>query len=301
MWWALRYHGHDNVRLLDGGFGRWAAEKRPTEAGVLQAESAECIAHVHQQTRVTADEVQVALDDANTFIADALPEMIYSGEMNLYPTHRAGHIPGALDIPAPDNLDPAAMTLLPADDPIRLWERAGLSPELRVITYCGGGVYASFALFALRLLGHENAALCYYRMVPGLQKALKHLPEVTDALWTLSMHLPPRVVAPSAARPAMRPNVPVVGSLRVDVASLRHHMVLKCQNGDGIRFLPRSPCHPPFRLVNPLGPPLQEILRGPPKPDGCRSSARRRCRPMRTKDLHGSHRHWLMRSTHRLW
>lgn len=159
LWWALRYHGHDDVRLLDGGYPRWAAEKRSTEAGVVEAQPAKFIAQLRPEMRVTADEVQAALDDGSTCIIDALPEMIYSGEMGLYPTHRTGHIPGALNIPAPDNLDPTSMTLLPTGDLIRLWERADLSPERRVITYCGGGVYASFALFALHLLGHDNAAL----------------------------------------------------------------------------------------------------------------------------------------------
>ncbi|MCL4421586.1 MAG: hypothetical protein M1115_00195, partial [Actinobacteria bacterium] len=39
------------------------------------------------------------------------------------------------------------------------WAPVGLDPSCRVITYCGGGVFGAFALFALYVIGHENAAL----------------------------------------------------------------------------------------------------------------------------------------------
>ncbi len=160
LWWALRYHGHDDVSMLDGGFGRWTGEGHPTESGVVTAPAASFQARLRPDLRVTADEVQAAIDDPVTCIVDALPEPFYTGEMPLYPTtHRAGHIPGARNVPAPANLDPASMTMLPAADLARLWEPLGIDPDQRVITYCGGGVYASFDLFALYLLGHENAAL----------------------------------------------------------------------------------------------------------------------------------------------
>jgi thiosulfate/3-mercaptopyruvate sulfurtransferase len=159
LWWALRYHGHDDVAMLDGGFGNWIAEGNPTESGVVGPTTAVFKAQVRPELRVTADQVEAAIDDPGSCIVDALPEPVYTGEMRLYPTHRAGHIPGAANVPAPANLDPATMRMLPAADLARLWEPLGLTIDQRVITYCGGGVYASFDLFALYLLGHENAAL----------------------------------------------------------------------------------------------------------------------------------------------
>jgi thiosulfate/3-mercaptopyruvate sulfurtransferase len=159
LWWALRYYGHDDVRLLDGGFSRWAGEGRPVEAGVARPAHTSFQARVRPELRVTREEVLAAISDDDVCIVDALPEPFFLGEAKLYPEHRAGHIPGACNLPAPANLDPSTSTLLPVGELTERWARAGVSSDQRVITYCGGGVFAAFALFALHLLGHENAAL----------------------------------------------------------------------------------------------------------------------------------------------
>lgn len=160
LWWALRYHGHDAVKILDGGFPRWAGEGRPVDDGSVEPVAGSTFrATIRPHLRVTADDVQAAIGDPATCIVDALPAVVYSGEMRLYPTHRAGHIAGAVNLPAPSNLDPATMTLLPPADLARLWEPVQPGPDRPVIAYCGGGVYAAFALFSLYLLGHENGAL----------------------------------------------------------------------------------------------------------------------------------------------
>ena len=159
LWWALRYYGHDDVRLLDGGFARWIGESRPVEAGASSSAQASFKAKARPNLRVTRDEVQAAITDNDVCIVDALPEPFFLGEAKLYPELRAGHIPGARNLPAPANLDPSTSTLLAAEALAERWAGAGVPLDKRVITYCGGGVFAAFALFALHLLGHEDAAL----------------------------------------------------------------------------------------------------------------------------------------------
>ena len=159
LWWALRYYGHGDVRMLDGGFARWEREGRPVEAGVVVPEPARFTARIRPELRVDRDAVLTAISDDNVCIVDALPEPFFLGDAKLYPEHRAGHIPGARNVPAPANLDSGTSTLLSAQALTELWERAGIPRDKRLITYCGGGVYAAFALFALHLLGYEDAAL----------------------------------------------------------------------------------------------------------------------------------------------
>ena len=159
LWWALRYYGHDDVRLLDGGFARWSGEGHEVEAGDTTPARTSFRARARPELRVTRDEVLAAIADDDVCIVDALPEPFFLGDATLYPAHRAGHIPGARNLPAPANLDPETSTLLSAEMLAERWAAAGVPRDKRVITYCGGGVFAAFALFALHMLGHEKAAL----------------------------------------------------------------------------------------------------------------------------------------------
>jgi len=159
LWWALRYYGHDDVRLLDGGYARWVGEGHPTDADESLPSPARFESRARPEFRVTRDDVLAAISDDDVCIVDTLPEPFYLGAAKLYPDLRAGHIPGACNVSAPANLDPETSTLLSAEMLEALWANAGVARDKRVITYCGGGVFAAFALFALHLLGYDDTAL----------------------------------------------------------------------------------------------------------------------------------------------
>ena len=159
LWWALRYHGHEAVMVLDGGITRWQAEGRLLQSEVPLLTRAVFRARLRPDLRVDADQVMAAIGSDGVCIVDALPEVFFTGRARLYQSHRAGHIPTARNVPAPANLDPSTQTLLPAAALDRLWEPVGLEPSRHVITYCGGGVFGAFAVFVLYVMGHENAAL----------------------------------------------------------------------------------------------------------------------------------------------
>lgn len=159
LWWALRYYGHDRVSLLDGGIKAWLASERPLESGDVSVLPANFKVAVRPELRASLDEVRAARESDDIVIVDALPGKIYRGEVPMFPTHRLGHIPGAYNVSARLNVDRASGLMLPADQLGGVWSRLNLKPEQRVITYCGGGDYGSFDLFALHLLGHDKAAL----------------------------------------------------------------------------------------------------------------------------------------------
>ncbi len=161
LWWALRYYGHDAVKLLDGGLTRWLAQGLPVEGGVVEPVAAPGAFHgrIRSELRVEAADVRCAIGESGTCIVDALPEAFFNGQARLYPTHRAGHIPTARNVPAPANLEAVSQTILPPHELSRVWDHVGLELDTRVITYCGGGVFGSFDLFVLYVMGHENAAL----------------------------------------------------------------------------------------------------------------------------------------------
>ena len=159
LWWALRYYGHDAAKVLNGGLTKWTAEGRPLEMRTPTPTSATFRARVRPALRATCDDVRRAIERVDVCIVDALPEIFYTGQVRLYPTHRAGHIPTARNLPATANIDQATQTLLPPDELTQLWRDVDLKPDQSVITYCGAGAYGAYDLFVLYVLGYENISL----------------------------------------------------------------------------------------------------------------------------------------------
>ena len=159
LWWALRYYGHDNVKMLNGGLGAWRAAGHSLQTDVTAPEPAQFTAKAQTNLRVEKHDVLAAIDDKDTVIIDALPKPFYYGKAVLYPQCRKGHVPGAYNVPAEYNLDPKTGRVRPLADLQDLWKHVTDKPARRYITYCGGGVFASFALFILALMGYGNAAL----------------------------------------------------------------------------------------------------------------------------------------------
>ncbi len=150
LWWALRYYGHNEVKLLDGGFKKWQLESRPVQKEITSPPAASFKAEVRPELRVLMADVQKAIGQTNVLIIDARPTSYYID----------GHIPSAKCVPAPSNLDPRTCALLrPVQRLVSLYQRAGLQPGKRVITSCGGGYYGALDLFVLFQLGYENVSL----------------------------------------------------------------------------------------------------------------------------------------------
>lgn len=159
LWWALRYYGHAAVKLLDGGLTKWIREGRSLETHAPNPRAAAFHARVQPALMCTRHEVRQAIGRADTCIVDALPEIFHTGEKALFPDHRTGHIPTAVNVPATVNLDPTTQTLRTADELARLWREAGLEPDQAAIIYCGTGAYAAYDFFVLHVLGHNQISL----------------------------------------------------------------------------------------------------------------------------------------------
>jgi len=99
VWFTFDYLGlGDRAALLDGGLALWRAEGRPLSTEAASFRASKFIAHPMPQLIVSADWVHARLDDPNVQLLDArLPEF-YSGA-NAGGMPRAGHIPGARNVP----------------------------------------------------------------------------------------------------------------------------------------------------------------------------------------------------------
>lgn len=155
MWWALRYYGHEAVAILDGGFKKWAAEGKPVTHTVLFPYPAQFFPKEKPELRVTVDDVAAVVRDGGATIVDARDEPTYSGDV--WRGSRAGHIPGAINLPA-KSLFNADGTWKAPEELAALVSAAGITPDTDVVAYCNGGVTATAVLFALDQIGHTRFA-----------------------------------------------------------------------------------------------------------------------------------------------
>ncbi|MET8810454.1 sulfurtransferase [Streptomyces sp. NPDC004549] len=145
-WWLLRWTGHPDVKVLDGGLTAWDGplstdqpapaegdfEPSPAATGVLDADAAAELA-------------------GTGVLLDARAGERYRGEVE--PIDRVGgHIPGALSAPTTENVGPDGR-FLPAADLRDRFKALGVSDEARVGVYCGSGVSGAHEVLALAVAG----------------------------------------------------------------------------------------------------------------------------------------------------
>ncbi len=151
----LRYYGHEQVMVLNGGLARWQGEGRPLSVEVPSYEPAKFTPRIDPAWRVTAEEVLTLIDQPAVVLADAREPAQYTNEVRRGP--RGGHIPGAVSVPRELCIDEAG-NFKSDEDLRRALEGAGLKSEQRIVAYCNGGVAATTLLFSLSLLGYPALA-----------------------------------------------------------------------------------------------------------------------------------------------
>ena len=162
-WWAtrvffmLRAHGFDAVRVLDGGFDKWHQEGRPLQSGATWYPPATFRSGVRRRIFVGKDQVLEAVRSGKQLLVNALAPDIFSGRIASY--GRPGRIAGSCNLPARDLLDPVTQAFLPAEQLRAKLGAAGLLGEKPVISYCGGGISATTDAFALLMLGREEVTI----------------------------------------------------------------------------------------------------------------------------------------------
>jgi thiosulfate/3-mercaptopyruvate sulfurtransferase len=163
-WWALRYCGHRDVRVLDGGRARWLAEGRPLTQEVPSPAAPVRYAPVAREARmrVFRDEVLAALEDERVVILDARSPEEYAGQRVGGPggpdvgAVRYGRIPGARHLYYVDLLD-QTKSFRSRDDIAALIAARGVRPADPVIAYCRMSHRATVVYFALtQILGFDK-------------------------------------------------------------------------------------------------------------------------------------------------
>jgi thiosulfate/3-mercaptopyruvate sulfurtransferase len=159
VWWMLHAFGFDRATVLNGGFGKWTLEGRPTSTAPAAYPPARFRPLPRAGVFVGRDEVVAATKDPRACLVNGLGEEQHRGFGPTVPGGRPGHIPTSGNVPAERLVDRRTNAFLPEAELRALLEEAGAVSADRVITYCGGGIAASGVAFALRLLGYADVAV----------------------------------------------------------------------------------------------------------------------------------------------
>lgn len=158
FWWHLRLEGFDDVTVLDGGLAAWKAAGQPVTDTVESATPRIFKGVRRPELLRSTREVAAALDDPSTVLVNVLDPATYRGETSTYA--RNGHIPGSINLPVSDVLDPATGAFRTPVELRALFAEAGLLDEARtVVTYCGGGIAATGVAHALARAGRDDVAV----------------------------------------------------------------------------------------------------------------------------------------------
>ncbi|MFI5842290.1 sulfurtransferase [Catenuloplanes sp. NPDC051500] len=155
-WWTLRWAGHPDVRVLDGGIAAWTAAGLDTTAGIPAPEPGDFT--VRPGGLPVLDAAGAATTASGGVLIDARAPERYRGEVEPIDT-AAGHIPGAVNVPTAGNTGPDGR-FRPAADLRARFAEAGVTPSAGPVgAYCGSGVTGAHTVLALHLAGRQDAAL----------------------------------------------------------------------------------------------------------------------------------------------
>lgn len=158
-WWLFEIFGAPNVAILDGGLGKWIAEKRPVESGKVQLRHRHFTVWRDESAIATKGEVLANLKSEATQLVDARTMSRFTAEEpEIRHGMASGHIPGSVCLPS-SRLFNADGTWKRGHELRGLFIEAGVRLDQPLITTCGSGVTAASLLFGARLLGKTDVRL----------------------------------------------------------------------------------------------------------------------------------------------
>jgi thiosulfate/3-mercaptopyruvate sulfurtransferase len=165
LYWTLKYFGHDNVALLDGGTAQWAKEERPLAYTAEAPPKGDfLVAEIREHLLAGTQDVEDAIASGGVQLVDCRTEDFYLGlsyhRKFVSPAHK-GHLSGAKTMPfvlLGDNTGPAK--LFSEQQMRKVAALKGVDLDTPTIIYCNSGVTASVGWFVLHeILGNEKTRL----------------------------------------------------------------------------------------------------------------------------------------------
>lgn len=157
VWWMFRLMGHEDVKVLDGGWTAWLEDGGSVEDLAPVTSERHHTVRMKNQLLKTADQMSAHIAKSDAIILDARPAGRFAGsEPEPRAGLKSGHMPGSVNIPATSLVDSKGR-LKSADELKPVFSE--MTDKSDVIATCGSGVSAAIILLALHRLGRDDVAL----------------------------------------------------------------------------------------------------------------------------------------------
>ncbi|MBR1279400.1 sulfurtransferase [Bradyrhizobium sp. AUGA SZCCT0283] len=159
-WWMFRVFGYDKVAMLNGGYGKWTKEKKPTDMSAVRPEQKSFSATYNPALVRTLAEMRENLVTAAAQVVDARGPAKFDGtQEDVFPFKKLGHIPNAKNIPWADLIDPETGEFITANALAARFAAAGIDLDRPIVTTCASGIISCVAALGFYLLGCKNVAV----------------------------------------------------------------------------------------------------------------------------------------------
>ena len=162
LYWQLKYFGHKEVAILNGGMAQWIMDKRKISKKARKVNRGNWVATA-QDTSIlaTSEDVSNALKAKDTQLLDTRTMGLYLGTWNKSYVYAKGHIPGAKAYPAElTTTNKMPVKLMPKTNTRNLLKAMNLNSDAKSITYCNSGHLASGSWFLMHeVLGNKQVKL----------------------------------------------------------------------------------------------------------------------------------------------
>ena len=162
LYWTLKYFGHDNMAILNGGMAQWTLDGRKVDSGPVRVKAGNWQAgEIRSEILATTEDVSSAVQAGSSQLVDNRTVSQYFGTAKRSYVYAEGHIPGARMFPN-ELMNNAGIPakFLPKDDLEKLLQAMSINPGAESITYCNSGHLASGGWFIMsELLENRNTRL----------------------------------------------------------------------------------------------------------------------------------------------
>jgi len=162
LYWQIKYYGHDNVSILDGGVAQWIIEQKPASIEPGQPKPGNWVASEERFSLLaSSDDVANAIKTADTQLVDTRSLGFYLGAIKQSYVRKKGHIPGAKIFPNELLTSAGGEVYFASPEDIQqMASELGIDSGANIITYCNSGQLASASWFVFsELLGNKNVKL----------------------------------------------------------------------------------------------------------------------------------------------